>query len=216
VSPLPTIFAQWPVIFVPGIEYDLQRRGWCDQAVVWCNVRNIPCAAYEYHADWWNRWLAQPPRWTGLIGGRARGLAEILDGYDCSILVGHSNGCDVIARALSAATKPVHSAHLFAAATSPDLEHNGLAAALRTGRLGRLYLYCSESDGVLRGPARWSRWLTLGLLGYGDLGAVGPDTPAEDIAHRVVTCWAPGTTHSGWLHEPLALDENLRRVMDAE
>lgn len=198
-------------IFVNGIEYDLAKTGWVDQAVRWCNLRGIPSAAYEYHTGFWSRWIKQPPYWTGIIGSRAWGLVELIEQYDRPVLVGHSNGCDLICRALRVTHQPVRSAHLFAAATPSDCCTNGLNDAIRRGAVDHVYLYGSPNDFELAKLAKWSRWITGGVLGYGSLGATGPTNQSEMAKQRITPDWRPEKGHGDWLHGE-ALDLSLRAI----
>lgn len=188
-------------IFVPGIEYDLDVDGWCDRALEWCIIRGIPALSHEYHAGWWSRWVRQ--------NKRAVELAEQCDRVQNPIPVGHSNGCDVIRRALAYVTRPVQAVHLFAGAAPADCNKNGINAAILSGKVGHVHVYGSEDDWVLKRPAKWTRWLTLGFAGYGDIGYAKPQNVDPRCQSRITIDWRPGYGHSSWLHDADAMDASL-------
>lgn len=193
-------------IFVNGI---LTRPGnafaWTDRAVHWFNrnEEHARCYAFEYGCPALLRFAFQ--------AGFARDLAETLAQYDPTDrlhLVGHSNGCDVIARAIRLTSAPIASVHLISAALNRDFSATGLAERLRRGQIRTVYCLCSRGDQVLRYLAPASRIATLGLAGYGDLGCKGPLVPA-DVGDRVRTLWRNTLGHGDWFSA-----EEFERTME--
>lgn len=182
-------------LFVNGI---LTRPGdafaWTDRAVQWVN-RNAPDGVvsekFEYYSPALLRRLFQ--------NKHARDLAETIAQYPGARLhlVGHSNGCDLIARAVRLTSAPIASIHLIAGAVDRDFAANGLGERLARGQIGGVYCLCSRGDLILGRLARASRLLTLGLLGYGDLGCRGPISHAFP---RVFTVWRSSLGHSDWFN----------------
>ena len=62
------------------------------------------------------------------------------------MLVGHSNGCDLIARVLEACGAEIDAAHLI----SPAADEEDFAEAIREGLVRRIHIYGSRHDGALR------------------------------------------------------------------
>jgi hypothetical protein len=138
------------------------------------------------------------------------------------VLVGHSNGAEVICRALREVEigtrgssslqgrHPVAEVHLIAPACEADFDRNGLNAALEYGRVGAVHVYMSGQDRALR-LARWSRRLFGWLgLGYGDLGLRGPVNAAGRVfAHREATFG-----HSTWF-AGAEFERTMQRILAA-
>lgn len=172
-------------VFVNGIlTFPGKSQGWTDRAVTWLQCR------YKHKAEKWE-YLAGPFTRRLRQQSRARKIATLMAYYQEHgidvILVGHSNGCDLIARVLSLRgvkpwyyRNPVRSAHLFAAAA----DWGDYRAALDAGHLQRLHLYGSDNDRALK-LARLSRWSFGWLgLGYGSLGLQTAEVEYEDRNHR--------------------------------
>lgn len=172
-------------------------RGWTDRAVTWLHNEaevNVQAEKFEYFASALTRRIRQQ--------AHAEDLAALIRRYSGREihLVGHSNGCDLILRALRLTTTGVRSVHLIAAACDEDFDRNGLNEDLVSGQLGNVHVYTSPDDGVLKWAARPSRWL-LGWagLGYGLLGLVGPKFEARP--ELVTRDDRPGYGHSTWFSD---------------
>lgn len=162
-------------------------EGWTDRAVTWLHTRTrFHAEKFEYAAFMLTRRIRQQ--------ARAEAIARMTDyyfaaGFDVNF-VGHSNGCDLIARVM--ALRPQREfghLHLFAAATE--------WTALAPSRFRHATLYVSAGDRALR-LARLTR--TLGGwagLGYGDLGRIVPPEAAADP--RVAVVRRDDLDHSDWL-----------------
>lgn len=158
-------------VFVNGIlNWSGAHDGWTDRAVTWTNSRTPHKAEkWEYSTGALTRRLLQQ--------SRAEKIATMLAFYERRdfeiVLVGHSNGCDILARVLALRTaepwyftRPIRAAHLF----SPAAEAKDFENALIGGDVERLHLYGSANDTALK-LGRVSR-IALGWtgLGYGTLG----------------------------------------------
>lgn len=163
------------ILNLPG-----KSQGWTDRAVTWLHV-NTPHTAekWEYMCGPLSRRLRQQ--------SRARKIATLLHFYEKAgfeiVLVGHSNGCDLIARVLALRgrkswyfAQPISAAHLFA----PAADWSDYRRALDAVHLRRLHLYGSEGDLALK-VARISRFFFGWLgLGYGTLGLHADEVEYND------------------------------------
>ena len=101
---------------INGILTDPRKPdAWTDEFVDWV-IRKLPdqvtAASYEYNATPILRRLGQAERAQHIA---AKVNAYRRSGYRVS-LVGHSNGCDLIARVISGMSAEVDTVHLFAPA----------------------------------------------------------------------------------------------------
>jgi hypothetical protein len=191
------------VICVNGILTDPGASdGWTDRAVTWLHLHTEARAEkFEYAAGALTRRLWQQER-AQAIARMVHFYAEA--GFTVD-LVGHSNGCDLIARVLGiTASRHFATVHLFAAAADDP----PFADALARRQVGLLFLYGSENDRALH-LARASRTL-LGWagLGYGDLGLRVRDfaaTQPRTIAHLDNT-----QTHSSWFARGAQFEATMR------
>ncbi len=196
-------------IFVNGIKTDPEDpRAWTDRAVRWFGNLDHPDIAtdrFEYHCYALTRWIHQ--------ARRAAELAEVIAEFPKGRLhlVGHSNGCALLARALALSSRYVDTLHLISAAMERDFRKNGLGPRIARGQIGRTVCYCSGGDLILRRLAPLSRTLTLGLAGYGDLGAKGP--PLEHWPERTDVHWDDTMGHGDWFL-PENFDQTMRLVRD--
>lgn len=158
--------------------------------------RNPAARASEF------RYFAGPIFRRGRQQQRARQLAAMIEGwYDDGfsvVAVGHSNGCDLILRAMGLMVAHVEALHLISAAADADFAGNGLNDALAHGRCGRVMCYVSDGDSALSVWARLSNWVSLGLVGYGSLGWSGPQNVDADVTSRVIVVRRDYLEHGGW------------------
>jgi len=167
-------------MFINGILTDPRKPdAWTDEAVDWCN-RKLPDGvvgvSYEYNATPLLRRLGQSKRAQHIA---AKASAYRRSGYRV-VLVGHSNGCDLIGRVIGGMSAEVSSVHLIApAADEADFE-----TALEFASVNRIHIYGSPNDKALRFAAFSRRWFGLGLvgLGYGSLGLRGQEFAAKHPA----------------------------------
>lgn len=135
-------------IFVPGIlNYPGSASEWTDKAVTWIHVRQTCEAAEKFE------YMALPISRRLMAKRRAEQLAALIDRYPAAafnlVLAGHSNGCDLISRALWIADRPANTVHFFSPAVPADPAFHRLPRLLSGGRVGFLHLYIAGHDGVL-------------------------------------------------------------------
>jgi pimeloyl-ACP methyl ester carboxylesterase len=197
-------------IFVNGIlTRPEDTNGWTDNAEVWIE-RNTGCAAtkFEYFAGAVSRRLWQNDRVNKLEDICKKYLGEKI------ILVGHSNGCDIIERLVTRGLLRFHELHLIAAASEADFIKNGYNKALKQDRVGKILVYHSPNDKALK-KARLSTTLFGWMgLGYGYLGLIGPKKVDDEVADRV-TSVCRRLDHSEWFvdHE---VERTMRTIVHAE
>lgn len=132
----------------------------------------------------------------------ARELASVIDkwaskGFSVS-LVGHSNGCDLIERALKICCARVENLHLISAASEANLAKAGYESLLESGDIYKIFIYCSRKDFVLKTFAKFSRIFNPFGLGYGILGYTGPTSPLIDARVSVIQ---RNLGHSEWFEK---------------
>lgn len=181
-------------ICVNGIENrPADARNWNGRAVTWIHIHTDVCAEkFEYFCSALGRGWGQKKR--------AEHLASMIryyinDGWEV-VLIGHSNGCDVILESLGLLGWPrIEVLNLVSAACERDFNINGLNDALNRNRIGTVNVYCGGKDRALGLVARL--WLAR-RLGYGDLGLGGPvnDDKALVAAKRINTTVWPDLDHS--------------------
>lgn len=193
--------------------------GWTDRAVTGLMLRGlrhgIPIFAekYEYFTPAITRRLHQQRR--------AEGIAKMVGYWQTAgarvSLVAHSNGGDLAERVLdlvatrsATAHRHISSAHLYA----PACDGLVLAAALRSGLLGHLYLHGQPNDPALRLGALSGRLFGWAGLGYGDLGRRVTEFGREQALNPgqftdVVGEWGD---HSHWFR-PAVFETTLDRLV---
>ena len=143
-------------------------EGWTDRFVTWVNTRlpdGVVAEKFEYACSALLRRLRQRERADEIakkVGYYRRA------GYRL-VLVGHSNGCDLIARVLEACGAEIDAAHLI----SPAADEEDFADAIREGLIRRIHVYGSRNDGALRFACATRPLLGWLGLGYGSLGLRG-------------------------------------------
>jgi len=167
-------------------------HGWTDTAELWIETKTKARATrMEYKSGALTRRIFQ--------GKRIKNLVEIVREYsECNIiLVGHSNGCEIICQALRTSDIKAKEVHLVAAAATRDFRKNGLNEALESKRVGKLFLYGSINDSALK-KAKAFGFLSYFGLGYGWLGLDGPENVANELTGRMEMHWRDGFDHSTW------------------
>jgi predicted alpha/beta hydrolase family esterase len=117
------------------------------------------------------------------------------------VLVGHSNGCDLIQRALKITSTPIETVHLIAGACESDITKTSFAKRLEDGSLKKLVCYYSRNDLVLKYAASLSRLFAFLGLGYGRLGLLGGRNVPEKIINKVVNLKFDKLGHSCYFNE---------------
>jgi predicted alpha/beta hydrolase family esterase len=184
------------VYIVPGINNADSPADWDERAQALVqNYFGIDCERYQYHAGAITRSVNQSKRIADVSAWLIRNQGRRI------ICIGHSNGCELLCKALhnNPAVK-VAELHLIAGACSSNCDRNRLNIAARRGQFLRTVCYVSSGDAVL-GAAQWTSWLNIIGLGYGDLGKVGP---------KNVRGWVPEIVrrdsygHCDWVGQHLA------------
>jgi hypothetical protein len=201
------------LIFVNGILANPgDSDGWTDRAVTFTNTRTrdgVYGEKFEYATGPLTR------RWKQ--DDRAAAIATMISyyrraGFQRVIGVGHSNGCDILARVLTRLNVALDSVHLFApAATAADYHR-----ALQMDSVERIYIYGSRKDAALGIGARASKAL-LGWagLGYGTLGLEGAAVAAAH-PERVKDCSIHSYGHSDWFARDSHFEPTMRTLFENE
>lgn len=182
---------------------------WTDRAVQWFNMNapdGVVADKFEYYSPALLRRFFQR--------GHIDNLAEVIANYGGARLhlVGHSNGCELIAQALRYTSAPIASVHLIAGAVDRDFNTNGLSLRLLRGQVKRVVCYCSHGDNVLKYFARPSQIFGFLGLGYGDLGLRGPTGVQATAGCTVETYWRETYGHSDWFANE-HFGETMNRIM---
>lgn len=179
---------------------------WTDAAEVWVETHCMQSHAtrLEYAADAIFRRMHQEERVDDL-----EAIVRRLAGRRI-ILVGHSNGCDIIERFIKRKNYVIDEIHLIAAASEADFEKNGINNAMKLGFVKSVHVYWSKKDSALQ-KAKWSSTLLSWIgLGYGYLGLVGPKKVNALVASRVRHT-ERSIDHSEWFSEG-RFNETMRSV----
>lgn len=192
-------------IFINGIQNRADSSGcWTERAEVYCAEKGLQSARYPYTTTFATRWIMQPYR--------VRQFAKLCNDWAERfklVLVGHSNGCDIILQSLAKIESSGIELHLISAAAEPDCWRNGLNESCATGKVARVTIYIGQQDEVLSRLAPVSRFLCGWLgLGFKNLGHVGPlnSTCANLTVHT-----EPEFGHSTWF-EPQHFPSLMRLV----
>lgn len=198
-------------VFINGIlARPGAHDGWTDRAVTWTQCRTPHKAEkWEYATGALTRRLRQQ--------SRARKIATMLRYYEAAgyalVLVGHSNGCDLIARVLRLRgtepwyfQHPIEAAHLYA----PAAEEKDFAAALACGGLGWLHLNVGGKDRALWWGGVTRRLFGWAGLGYGTLGRQ-PECPLT-YDPRVTVRHEPAYGHSDFFTKGAAFEYTMQHL----
>lgn len=174
-------------LFINGIlvppgnvnNWNVKACAWIDQKNDWTDEKTqFKAERYEYLSDIFFRRISQEKRVDDIqvvINRMSQG--DI-------ILVGHSNGCDLIERLVRRNSGSFKEIHLIAAASERSFKINGYNEALRRKQVGEIYMYASPNDSALK-QAKWSTRLFGWMgLGYGYLGLVGPCYISKDFKYK--------------------------------
>lgn len=194
-------------VFINGI---LSTPGdvsaWTDRAEAWVETHCMRSHAtrLEYATDAIFRRMHQSARVDDL-----EAIVKRLAGQRI-VLVGHSNGCDIIERFIKRKNYVIDEIHLIAAASEADFEKNGMNNALKLGFIKRVHVYWSKKDGALKKAKLSSTLLSWIGLGYGYLGLVGPKKVDPLVQSRVDNT-ERSFDHSEWFSEA-RFNETMRSV----
>ncbi|WP_395752501.1 hypothetical protein [Prosthecobacter sp.] len=181
-------------------------EGWTDRFVTWINTRlpdGVVAEKFEYYCSALLRRLRQRERADAIskkVGYYRRAGYRI-------VLVGHSNGCDLIARVLEACGAEIDAAHLI----SPAADEEDFAEAIREGLIRRIHLYGSRNDGALRFACVTRRLIGWLGLGYGSLGLRGREF--EALFPEVVKDHSDDACgHSTWLRRGQRFEDLMQAI----
>lgn len=153
-------------IAINGIHNDPGAAdGWTDRFVSWLHWRrggrDYVAEKWEYHTNFALRWVRQ--------GARAKAIGELVAAYETNgyrvVMVGHSNGCDLIGRVLAAGVA-VDAVHLIAPATDEAL----FEQAIQRKTVRKIHTYGSRNDKALKLGGMSKLLLGWAHLGYGSMG----------------------------------------------
>ncbi|HEX2862167.1 MAG TPA: hypothetical protein VHN79_11030 [Lacunisphaera sp.] len=184
-----------------------ESEGWTDRAVTWLHTHtDFRAEKFEYACGAITRRLRQ--QW------RAQAIAKMCAyyfsaGYEVS-LVGHSNGCDLIARVLALVAGHIRSVHLFAAAA----DWQPFSLALHLNRVARVHLYVSDADRALLFAGLSRNLLGWLGLGYGDLGRTVPAAALRHPKARVNRNDTYG--HSSWFERGTRFEATMNLLISHE
>ena len=208
------------ILFIPGIHHNADNpHGWTDSAVEWVNIDHPGLGyvadkkEYEFSAIFRRFRLNEI----------ARGVADwIIRARHAEIeLVGHSNGGEVICRAIREVLKSgigvtIKRVHLISAACDEDMEKNWIGPAIRAGIVKEVHVYNAEKDGAMT-LALWS--LRLGGwagLGYGLMGKYGPrNYPISWDGRNVFVTVRSDRNHTNWFDAD-NFEETMRMLFATE
>lgn len=185
-----------------------ESDGWTDRAVTWLHLNSDSRAEkFEYAAGALTRRLTQQSRAVAIAT-----MCELYCAAGFAVsLIGHSNGCDLIARVLDLTlTRKFRSVYLFAAATDAIWFEEALARQ----QIAQLFLYGSANDRALKLAAlsqKLGGWLGLG---YGSLGLSVrrfADTHANTYAAQVDTM-----EHSTWFERGGHFEATMSGILESD
>lgn len=185
-------------IYINGIfNWPGRSNGWTDRAVTWTHT-NTDCYAekLEYYATFINSKKSRRIR-----ADKFSNIIELYkeDVWDI-VIVGHSNGCEVALKMMDDMKRYVSSVHLISAACERDFGINGLNQKLIDGKIGKIHLYGSSGDLILK-IASYSDWCSnIFSMGYGLLGLKGPKNIDDMIKDRVFDHDDDSMGHSTWVN----------------
>lgn len=193
-------------IFANGIlNFPRSSHGWTDRAVIWCEQRGLLAGKFEYFCPALTRRIWQGWNTEKLVDK----LAEHRDRP--ITLVAHSNGCELVCRAMRRAIVEGVRIHFLSPATDASFDRNGLNQAMSDGRVESAAIHWGGRD-----RAMWFAWLSLKAfgwlgLGYGTLGLTGPKNVSPEHSQRVLSHCEPSFGHSSWF-AALWFEQTMRAV----
>lgn len=183
-------------------------RGWPERFTEWVNTRlpdGVVADRREYYTTAVTRFIGQRKR-TDELARKVRRYQSA--GYRV-VLVGHSNGCDVIARLLRDVGLWIDAIHLFApAALEEDFED-----ALLNSTVGKIHIYGSVNDKALQWGKVTRVLFGWAGLGYGSLGTRGGEFAAR-YPGQVIDHSNNAFSHSTWFTEGQIFERTMRSISD--
>lgn len=206
-TPLPNL-GRTMYIAINGIRFRPgTAKGWPERFCEWIACKLLDAAAdrREYYTTAVTRFIGQRKR-ADQLARKVRRYQQ--SGYRV-VLVGHSNGCDIIARLLRDLGIWIDACHLFApAAIEEDFED-----ALINNTVGPIHIYGSVTDKALRWGKVTRVLLGWADLGYGSLGLRGGDFAAR-FPGKVFDHSNNNFGHSTWFTEGQTFERTMRLLTD--
>ena len=202
-------------IYINGIfNLPSNSDAWTDRAVTWTHKHKYMYSyfaeKYEYFSDVIFRRFRQQKR--------AEKLARMICHYSKDwhmVLVGHSNGCDVIMRALRLMNDyRVREIHFFAPACSRK-EKYGISTLLKAGLLDKFRIYIGGDDEAMRLARLSTKLLRPFSLGYGDLGGDDIEDLKRVLGSDTVIS-EPKFDHSTWWEKGANFEDTMNRIIPVE
>ena len=195
-------------IYVNGIlNMPSNTEAWTDRAVTWTHVRTgMHAEKYEYYSPVLFRRLRQQ--------NRAEKLARMIRYYDKwdIVLVGHSNGCDVIMRTLALLKdKKMKEIHFIAPACSRQVKHQ-MRLLVKTEQLEWFQIFLGGKDRVMEWATISQRLFGPFGLGYGDLGAENYKVVGKVVGDDNVI-YEPSFDHSTWFEKTTHFENTMHRIV---
>lgn len=128
-------------------------------------------------------------------------------------LIGHSNGCEIIRRALLLTNVRVEVVHLVAGACDHDFERGEWNRLIREKRIKIIIVHASKSDEALKFGKWTTGWLRPFGWGYGWSGLIGPKNVALELKDSVVTIWHDEIWKGKHLHSDYWISERFETTM---
>ncbi len=188
--------ASGTVMLVPGIfSIPSNENDWTDIGERWVDSQTSFCARkFEYFTGPIIRFF--------YLDRLARGLADEVAASCVPVrIVAHSNGAEVVSRAVRKYWMRCDKLVLVAPACETDFNRNGFNEALLKGRIGSIKIYASRHDSALGFWARLSRIGRPLGMGFGTLGADGPKRVDLAAESKIETVWAD-VEHAAFIRSP--------------
>jgi hypothetical protein len=139
--------------------------------------------------------------WCGIFrwdqSGHINECVKSIANENISDVAGHSNGADILRRAIVEHELNIDTLNLIAGATDPDFKTNGLNEALLNGQIQIVRCFVSKNDFIIG-----SNWL-LPWWWNRDLGKVGPKNVDTRVKDRVIVIQDDTCNHMTWVEQKL-------------
>ena len=203
---IPTIY-----IAVNGIKArPSDDSGWTDRFVTWTHKHGWDLGYWAEKYEYWSSALLRRFKQQD----RAETLARMLvfyEGWNIR-LVAHSNGGDVVLRALQLTDARIDEIHLISPACESDPKINGLNRMVGEKRIGKLRIYIAGQDKAMK-VAKFSQkavgWLGLG---YGNLGGLDP-FDARQLYGNDTIVYQEHFGHSTWFAKGTIFENTMNRII---
>jgi hypothetical protein len=162
------------IVLIHGIRTRETATAWQEQLQLYIDDSADP-AVQMIHTIHKEYWAGIVPTWNVFVENPfyARALRDLIvpyfnKGFEVSFIC-HSNGADIGSKTINLLAAQGYQTKAFltiAGAIHADVEKNGIASLIRTGKLKRAIAYCSGWDRVLGAPIIIWPYGRLGLTGF--------------------------------------------------